>query len=91
MKTLPENVRPYKKTPKFTNDTVPSGLLKSHTTKKGTWGKIVVLKGVLRYVIETVPAKEIVLSQDKFGVVEPEVPHHVTPQGEVEFYVEFYK
>jgi tellurite resistance-related uncharacterized protein len=91
MMKLPESTEAYKKTPVFTNDTVPSGLLKTHTTKKGTWGKIVVLKGVLKYVIETDPAEEIVLSQEKYGVVEPEVPHHVMPQGEVEFYVEFYK
>ena len=91
MKDLPTNVKAYKKTPLFTSETVPSGLLKTHTTKSGTWGKICVQKGKLHYVIEVEPQEEIELDPDQHGVVEPEVPHHVTPLGEVEFYVEFYK
>ena len=91
MKELPKNVEAYKKTPLFTNETVPSGLLKTHTTKEGTWGKIQILKGKLLYVIETDSEEQIELDADKFGVVEPEVPHHIKPMGAVEFYVEFYK
>ena len=49
MKELPSEVNSYKRTPEFTNETVPKGLLRSHSTKKGTWGKIVVLEGTLRY------------------------------------------
>lgn len=91
MKDLPLNVKAYKKTPVFTENTVPSGLLKAHTTKQGTWGKIVVLKGELLYVIEMNPQEEIILTTEKFGVVEPEIPHHVKPKGPIEFYVEFYR
>jgi len=47
MKALPEDVRPYKRTPIFTEATVPPGLLKQHTTKEGAWAKIVVLEGRL--------------------------------------------
>ncbi len=91
MKELPTNTNAYKKTPLFTNESIPSGLLKTHTTKAGTWGKICVKKGKLLYVIENDPIEEIELSSEKYGVVEPQVPHHVTPLDEVEFYVEFYK
>lgn len=91
MKELPKNVKPYKKTPLFNNENVPSGLLKTHTTKAGTWGKIQILKGQLLYVIETDLAEQVKLSPDRFGVVEPETPHHVKPLGPVEFFVEFYK
>jgi len=32
MKTLPEHVVHYKSTPEFTQDSVPAGLLRAHTT-----------------------------------------------------------
>lgn len=91
MKEIPSSLKAYKQTPLFNNQSVPPGLLKTHTTKAGTWGKICVKKGRLQYVIEQEPKEEIELSPDKYGVVEPEVPHHVKPIGEVEFFVEFYK
>ena len=57
MKALPANVFPYKRTPEFTESTVPAGLLRSHDTKDGVWGKIVVLEGTLLYRILE-PARE---------------------------------
>lgn len=91
MKELPSNLTVYKKTSTFNEKTVPAGLLKSHTTKAGTWGKICVNKGKLLYIIEVEPQDSIELSTSVFGVVEPEVPHHIKLIGEVEFLVEFYK
>ena len=40
MKDLPRYVTAYKRTPNFTEDTVPAGLLKALTTAKGTWALI---------------------------------------------------
>ncbi|MFT4519201.1 MAG: tellurite resistance-related uncharacterized protein [Halioglobus sp.] len=91
MKKMPEQVTSYKKTPEFTNVTVPKGLLKAHQTKDGTWGKIVVLSGQLQYRILEPELEELVLSPEVPGVVEPTVLHEVTPVGEVIFYVEFYR
>jgi len=89
MKTLPKNVTEYKRTPSFTENTVPKGLLRSHTTKSGTWGKIVIEQGLLLYRILEPEIEEIELSTDKFGVVEPQVQHEVEPLGKVKFHVEF--
>ncbi|MEM7361068.1 MAG: DUF1971 domain-containing protein [Pseudomonadota bacterium] len=91
MKSLPENVTAYKRTPSFTTDTVPKGLLRAHKTKAGTWGKINVERGKLLYRILEPEIEEVLLSDQRYGVVEPTVLHEVAPQGEVEFYVEFYK
>ncbi len=90
MKTLPEGVASYSRTPEFTEKTVPSKLLRDHSTKSGVWGVIRVLSGTLRY---TIPSRqeEVVLSPDQCGIVEPDVLHHVTPLGSVVFYVEFYR
>lgn len=89
MKTLPSTVKAYKQTPEFNQQTVPKGLLANHKTKAGTWGKIIVLEGQLQYTIEA-PQETLTLSSEKYGVVEPEVLHHVKPLGPVRFYVEFY-
>jgi hypothetical protein len=35
------------------------------------------------------PGEEHVLSRERIGIVEPEVPHEVEPLGEVRFHVEF--
>ena len=91
MKELPTDVAPYKNTPTFSETTIPGALLKSHTTKAGTWGKIVVLEGALRYRILEPQLEQVELSPNKHGVVEPTIAHEVEPQGKVSFFVEFYK
>ena len=90
MKKLPPNVTAYKKTPIFTQETIPKGLLHRHTTKEGSWGKISVISGQLCYRILTDPPEEHKLTPDSPGIVEPQVPHQVEPVDPVEFYVEFY-
>jgi tellurite resistance-related uncharacterized protein len=91
MKALPPEAKPYKRTPTFTQDTIPQGLRKNHTTVEGAWAKIVVEEGLLRYTIEGDEPEELMLSPERFGVVEPQVPHHVEPAGKVSFFVEFYR
>ena len=89
MKRLPADVAPYQRTREFTESTVPDGLLHRHTTKPGTWARIHVLEGSLRYRILEPTVEEHVLSPDTLGIVEPEVPHEVEPLGAVRFFVEF--
>ncbi len=91
MKNLPSEVESYKQTPEFNNETVPKGLLKAHQTKEGTWGKIVVLEGKLRYRILEPEVEVIDLSPEKYGVVEPTILHEVEPLTDMRFYVEFYR
>jgi len=91
MKQLPSDLTAYKRTPEFTETSIPQGLLKDHNTKQGVWGKIVVLDGSLEYIIQEPEIEIIKLSSSKFGVVEPTIKHHVKPIGAVKFYVEFYR
>lgn len=90
MKSLPDNVVAYKRTPEFDQSSIPTGLLNNHQTKENVWGKIVVLSGKLQYTIQQ-PFEEIALDSNKYGVVEPSVLHQVKPMGPVRFYVEFYQ
>lgn len=90
MKQIPEKALSYKKTKIFTGESVPGGLLKNHRTVPGVWGKITVLQGRLTYCIEE-SGESIELNTSKFGVIEPEVLHHVEPGPNSCFYVEFFK
>ena len=94
MTALPPGLRRYKRTPTFTKDTVPAGLLRDHSTNDGTWGLIRVEEGRLLYVVTDPrrPNTERVLTPaDRPGVVEPTVLHRVEPQGPVRFHVEFFR
>jgi tellurite resistance-related uncharacterized protein len=88
---LPD-LHPYKRTAEFTEATVPAGLLRSHSTKEGTWGRIHVLEGRLAYRVSDPrrPASEQVLTPEgEPGLIEPTILHEVEPLGAVRFYVEF--
>jgi len=91
MRSMPDDCNSYKKTPVFSESTVPQGLLNAHQTKAGTWGKIVVLEGELLYRILEPHIEEHLLDSEHFGVVEPQVLHEVEPKGTVRFYVDFHK
>ena len=90
MKTIPATATAYKQTATFTQDTLPAGLQKAHRTAAGVWGRITVLEGALQYEI-LAPYESQVLTPELSGVVEPAVPHQVTPLGNVTFFVEFYR
>ena len=91
MKALPDGLVAYKKTPVFTEATIPPGLTKEHCTKAGVWGVIHVLSGRLRY---QVPAAgiDLELSPDRSGLIEPEARHSVAvAAGPLRFTIEFYR
>lgn len=92
--SLPEDVRPYRKTDVFTQATVPAGLLRAHTTKEGAWALIHVLEGRLAYRIKDPRrlASTVVLTPGgPPGVVEPTILHDIEPLGAVRFFVEFHR
>jgi tellurite resistance-related uncharacterized protein len=89
MPELPANVAPYKRVGPFTETTIPAGLLRRHTLKPAVWGRIEVLEGELRYVIERDPDVRFVLAPSIPGIVMPEEPHRVEACGPVRFQIEF--
>ena len=92
MPKLPNNVTPYKRTPNFTHETVPRGLLKDHSTKAGTWGVLTVLSGTLLYhITQTQPPQSYELGVEDAGIIVPEQKHYLELTGETEFYLEFYR
>ena len=98
MPKLPEGVVKYSQVPKdkeFTATTIPKGLLKQHTTRKGTWGIINVSQGSLEYKITASESddgtpKVFQLDSEKHGIIEPQKLHQVSPlSDDVKFVVEF--
>lgn len=89
---LPDGLHSYKRTPIFTEATIPAGLLGEHATKEGVWGLIRVEAGELRYLVTDAhreETRELLTPLTEPGIVEPTIIHRVEPVGPVRFYVEF--
>jgi len=78
----------YKSTPEFTEDTIPAGLRRAHSTRTGVWAQVVVLGGrlELRYLADD---RREVLDPDRSALIEPEELHEVRALGPVRFRVDF--
>ena len=86
---LPPGLHAYRRTPVFDENTIPAGLRRRHRTRPGVWALITVLEGKLRF-RRLDPIAETLLSPGTPGLVTPEQPHEVDPDGPVRFFVEFY-
>ena len=86
----PEGFVSYKKTPVFTEETIPKGILANHTTRKGVWGLVHVLEGSLRYILEH-NGEETLVTPEKPGIIVAEMRHRVEPGDSVQFCVEFFR
>lgn len=80
---------PYRSTPVFDQDTLPAALRQRHATKAGVWGIVRVIEGKLRLTYLD-PPSEILLDPTHPGILLPEQPHFVTPEGSVTLQVDFY-
>ena len=85
MPRLPAAVSEHKRTEVFDPATTPAGLRKSHATKAGVWGEIVVLEGRVLYAVENEGDASFVLRPGVPGAIAPGVPHHVEPQDGARF------
>lgn len=79
---------PYRSTPIFTHDSLPTALRQSHSTKAGVWGVLKVLKGSLLFSIEGGEG-QIIDAPDTVLIV-PQQLHSVTPIGDMRMQVDFY-
>ncbi|MCB9701351.1 MAG: DUF1971 domain-containing protein [Myxococcales bacterium] len=89
MPALPEDARPYRRTATFDAATLPAGLRGRHTTREGTWARIVVLEGAVTYRILEPTPRDLVLTPARVGVVEPGVAHQLVGDGPFALFVEF--
>src|SRR3546814_13254437 len=83
------DIRPYRSTPVFDQDTLPAALRARHDTKAGVWGLIRVIEGELKLTYLD-PPSEVVLTPGNPGLILPQQPHYVTPLGPMKMRVDFY-
>ena len=88
---LPVHFAPYRRTPEFTDESLPKAFLRDHTTAVGVWGKLYVTVGRLRYVIGEPFTQAYILAPTVPGIIPPAIAHRVEPIGAVRFYVEFWR
>lgn len=84
-----EEPRPYRSTPLFDEETLPTALRARHSTKAGVWGVIRVIEGQVRLSCLD-PVSDVILDVDHSGIVLPEQPHFVMPLGRMKMRVDFY-
>ena len=90
-----EKLVAYKRMPVWNKDTMPEAVQRKHNTKVGTWGKITVLKGILKFIELTEEGKVIAEHLFKAGtdnpMAQPQAWHRVeAATDDVEWYLEFY-
>ncbi len=86
---LPPHFVAYKRTPTWTETTLPAALRRDHSTKSGVWAKIHVEQGTLRYRVPSLNTT-VDLTPARPGIVVPQVLHAVEPLGAVRVWVEFW-
>jgi len=92
MPVLPKDFAPYKRTPLFTQDSVPASLLKDHKTAAHSWGQLNIESGLLKYYItESGHEGEYLLDPNNPGVITSTHSHYIKPVGNVSFYIEFFR
>lgn len=92
---MPEKLIAYKRMPLWTKDTMPEAVQRKHNTKVGTWGKITVLKGKLKFVELTEDGEEVARHVFEAGadnpMAQPQAWHRVEAlTDDVEWFLEFY-
>lgn len=88
---LPEAIRHVRSGPEWDEHTLPPGLLKDHQLAVGTWGRITVLEGTLRFTVEGEPSRAVDLTPDTPAqAIPPQVRHAVLPLGPVRFRIDFF-
>ena len=90
-----EKLIAYKRMPLWTKDTMPEAVQRRHNTKVGTWGKITVLKGKLKFIELTEDGEEVTSHVFEAGadnpMAQPQAWHRVEAlTDDVEWFLEFY-
>lgn len=87
---LPDGLRLVRLSSEWDEQTMPSGLGRAHRLAAGTWGRIVVHEGRLRFSMSSEPPLEVEVGPCDTQAIPPDVQHVVHPLGPVRFQVEFH-
>ena len=88
---LPEGAERYALTPVYTAHSVPAKLRSSHTTKKGTYGRLCVVAGTVQFSLQGQPKPLATVGPGETLVILPAEPHFIEISDAAEFYIEFWR
>jgi len=86
---LPERVRFARRSPEWDAGSLPPGLRRAHRLAGGTWGRLVVREGQVRFRADTSPATDRLLDAGTVQALPPGVEHEVEPDERARLFVEF--
>ena len=86
---MPEGLRLLRTSAQWDEHTMPNGLGRAHRIAAGTWGRIVVHDGHLRFAARTEPEVDTILSRGSIQAIPPEVEHEIEPLDGVWFSIDF--
>lgn len=87
---MPDALRYVRTTPIWDERAVPAALRRAHRIAVGTWGRIIVHDGRLRFAAATTPATHVELGKGETQAIPPGVEHEIEPLGAVHLSVEFF-
>ncbi|WP_416899303.1 MAG: DUF1971 domain-containing protein [Minwuia sp.] len=85
------DLKPYRETPVFDRGNVPAALLSDHSIKAGTWGRLEVLDGEVRYAEAGFPGRDVAVRAGGSLMIPPTAPHRVSLSEDARFRVVFLK
>ncbi len=88
---LPAGLEITRTTREFDTATVPDGLLRAHRIGAGSWGRLRLMEGAVRFVWEETDRGAVDLVAGDALVIEPQVYHHVEPASDARFLIEFHR
>jgi tellurite methyltransferase len=86
---IPEDLTVLRTTPTWDEQTMPPALRRAHRVASGTWGRLHVESGALRFVAGTDPVTDAIVDADTIQGIPPDVEHHIEPQGRARFALDF--
>jgi len=86
---LPVDLTVVRTTTTWDERTMPKALRRAHRVSSGTWGRLRVAEGSLRFFARTDPVTDIVVDAQRPQGIPPDVDHHVEPRGPTRFAIDF--
>jgi tellurite methyltransferase len=76
---IPDGLVLVRTTATWDEGTIPGALRRAHRLPAGTWGRLRVAQGQLRFVAQTDPPTDVIVDAQLSQGIPPGVDHHVEP------------
>jgi tellurite resistance-related uncharacterized protein len=86
---LPDGLVVLRTTATWDEHTMPDALRRAHRVASGTWGRLRVESGSLRFVACTDPLTDAIVGPGEVQGIPPDVEHRIEPRGRIRFAIDF--